>query len=127
MPSPALIHYLTRAGIAHGLVDACDGTDAASVVFRSIGLARSGEATTACAMLESIRGRRDSDFPAILALSILNSCYREIPGADDAAALFKALLPSSMAAASSRALVLGAQFAWYAGDTLVNQHVAIFE
>lgn len=109
-----LLSYCLRQGLARGVVAVADGAGATAdttvVLGRALGLARDGRWAGAIRDAESLRGRRDGDYPALVALSAL----LRASGGDDTAAV--AALPASLAAAPPAALVAAAGFAWAAGD-----------
>ena len=117
----AYVHYLLRSGSGRRLTTTCDellkrrGFDASLVFWRALGAAREGNLAAAIRDVESLRGRRDADYAAVVALV---TYYRVAKTEDAQAGLsgVEAALAGALAGASVPALMLAAHFRWLMGE-----------
>ena len=121
--SRAFLHHALRSGFGRQLIVLCDellkqrGYDASLVFWRAFGYAREGNFSAAIRDAESLRGRRDADYAALIALSMYYQCQLDkMEDARGALALVEAQLLGAIGSASSAALVLSAHFRWLLGE-----------
>ena len=117
----AVLHHALRSGFGRQLVTLCDdllkrrGFDASLVFWRSLGAAREGNLAAAIKDAESLRGRRDADYAALVALAT----YCRAAKTDDAAVTLASVegqLAGAVGGASAPALLLAAHFTWLMSD-----------